>query len=277
MDTSAKIRWSEWLIMENNVTSLYFTSICCHLLFLWYPVLSCQLRYSAQSLEGQRCPSNNNTKTFVGKSHGFCIWKCLSHERCFYVNYNTVSAQCSLGFNICAARTTAPDFIMSPFYPKRKECTEWVPYSVNPHPVGLVTMLTSILKQFVARVTYQSHVVPGKLHPNYKNSFWTSLGSQAIKHFYAQNTPAVEVMTIDVSCLQFWVALRTGSSLPEGAFMAGHLNDGTPLYTARFWTGSKLIYGYYNPQTKRAHGEESVVISSSTFEILTVLEAPHVL
>ena len=276
-NTSAEINWPGRLIMRNaSVSSLYITIICYQLLFLLHPILSCQLRYLAEPLEGQRCLSNNDTKIFADKSREFCIWKCLSQERCFYVNYNTVSGKCFVGFDICAALTTAPDFTVTPFYPTREECTEWVPYTVNPRPVGVVTMLTGIPKQFVARVTYQTHVVPGKIHPNYMHSFWTSLGSQVVNHYYAQDVPAVEVMTIDVSCFQFWIPLQTGSSLPEGALVAGHLNDGTPLYTARFFAGSKLIYGYYNPQTKRAHGKETIIRSSSTFEVLIVLEARQV-
>ena len=236
-------------------------------------VLSGHFRYSTPQVVGQSCISNHDTKAFVAQSHGYCMWKCLSQERCFYVNYNILSGNCYLGFNICAAQATATDLTLNQFYPRKGECMEWVPYTVNPHPVGLVTMLTGKARQAVARVQYQAGVVvPGKLHSNYKNAFYTSLGSTKISHFQSQDITGIEVLAVDVACLQFWVAMEAETSLPEGAVMAGHLNDETPLYTARFWPRSKLNYGYYNPQTNKAHGEQAGVQSSTTFEVLVVQE-----
>ena len=162
---------------------------------------------------------------------------------------------------------------MTRFYPRNDECVEWVPYTVNPYPVGLVTMLSGKQKQFVARVEYQTDVtVPGKIHPNAKNGFWTSLGSTVISHGPAQQFPVVEVLAIDVACTQLWVVMETESALPQGALVGGQLNDGTPLYTARFLVDSGLVYGYYNPQTRRAHGEQRGIRSSTTCEVLVVLE-----
>ena len=243
--------------MDNaNAAFMAIAAVCFYLFGLQHRVLSCQSRYSAPPLVGQKCLSNHDTETFATKSVRYCILKCLSENICYYVNHNTKDGECYLGYNICSALAIAPDFTMMRFHPKRQNCTEWLPYTVNPYPGGLVTMSTGLRKQFVARVEHQSQFVPGKLHPDYQNSFWTSLGTQIINHYQAQNVAAVEVLTIDVACLQFWVALEIGSSLPEGTLPTGHLSDGTLLYTARFWAGSELIYGHYNPQTKRAHGEQ---------------------
>ena len=258
-----------------RTTSAYcfhFLCICCHLIYLQHPALPCKTRYSAPPVNGRRCISNYEANTIAAKSYGYCVWKCLSQEKCHYVNYNTENGNCSLGNKMCGTLATAPDFRMILFYPKREECTQWVPYTVNPYPVGLVTMQPEVLEQIVARVQYQSHVLPGKVHPYYHNSFWTSLGAERVSHFHVQNVAAVEVLTIDMSCLQFWVAIETGSSLPDDAFVAGHLNDGTPLYTARFLAGSVHCFGYYNPKTNMAHGEEIIVQVSTTFDILVVLE-----
>ena len=191
---------------------------------------------------------------------------------CFYMNYNTVSGHCSIGHTICASLTNTPNTMMTRFYPKRDECVEWVTYTINLHPDGLVTMLTGVSKQFDVRVQYQSAIVPGKVYPNTDNSFWTSLGSQIIHFADVQNVGAIEVLTIDVSCSQVWFPMETRCSLPEGALAAGHTADGTPLYTARFWTVSKLIYGHYNPQTKLAHGEQHGRKTSTTFDVLVILE-----
>ena len=256
----------------NFVSVLCISTACWHLILPTCPVLSCESRDSAPPVTGQSCVSNHDTITFAAKSESYCKWKCMSHEKCLYMNYNTASSQCSPGYNICAALATAPDVIMTRFYPNRNECVEWIPYTVNPYPEGLVTMLTGVPKQFVARVQYQSAIVPGKIHPNADNGFWTSLESQYISFSHVQNVAAIEVLTIDVSCSQLWFPMETGSSLPEGALSAGYTNEGIPLYTARFWVGSKLIYGHYNLQTKRAHGEQWGVRSSTTFDVLVVFE-----
>ena len=171
--------WKLRLIMRT--TSPYFfnlINIYCHLILLQHRVLPCKTRYSAPPINGGRCISNYDTYTIVAKSYGYCMLKCLSQDWCRYMNYRTTDGQCSLGTKICGTLATAPDFRMILFYPKRDECTEWVPYTVNPNPVGLVTMQTGLTKQFVARVKNQLHVVPGKLHPNFKNSFWASLGAE---------------------------------------------------------------------------------------------------
>ena len=258
-----------------GTTSAYFIhiiNICCHLILLQNPVLPCKTRYSAAPVNGRRCISNYDTNTIPAKSYGYCMWKCLSQDWCRYMNYNTMDGQCSLGAKICGALATVPGFRMILFYPRREQCTEWVPYTVNPNPVGLVTMQTGIDKQFVARVQNQSHVVPGKIHPHYRDSFWASTGAQVVSYYHAQNVAAVEVLTIDMACLQFWVAMETGSSLPDGALMSGYLGDGTPLYTARFLVNTLLIYAYYNPETDMAHGEKYTAQVSTNFEILVVLE-----
>ena len=106
----------------------------------------------------------------------FKIWIILQLEmhvpwNWFYMNYNTVSGHCSIGHTICASLTNTPNIIMTRFYPKRDECVEWVTYTINPHPDGLVTMLTEVSKQFDARVQYQSAIV----QPTDKvSSWWTT-------------------------------------------------------------------------------------------------------
>ena len=272
MSASAELSGRKLLVKMEKVT-IFFKFICCQIMLLHHIVLSGHFSYSTPQVVGQSCVSNHNTTSFAAQSHGYCMWKCLSQKRCFYVNYNTLSGNCYLGFNICAAQATESDMTLNQFYPRKGECMEWVPYTIKPHPVGLVTMLTGKPRQVVARVQYKPGVVvPGKVHPNFKNAFYSSLGSTKIAHSQSQTNTAIEVLAVDMACLQFWVAMEAGSSLPEGAVVAGHLSDGTALYTARFWPRSKLNYGYYNPQTNRAHGEEAGVRSSTTFEVLVVQE-----
>ena len=156
----------EQLVMGITFVSvLYISTASWLLILLKYPVLPCQTRDSAPPVTGQSCVSNHDTITFAAKSESYCKWKCMYHEKCLYMNYNTASDQCSLGYNICAALAVIPDVMMIQFYPKRDECMEWIPYTVNPYPEGLVTMLTGVPKQFVARVQYQLAIVPGKVPP----------------------------------------------------------------------------------------------------------------
>ena len=236
-------------------------------------VLSGHFTYQTPQVVGQSCVSNHDTKSFAAQAHGYCMWKCLSEKRCFHVNYNILSGNCNLGFNICAAQATESDMTLNQFYPRKGECMEWVPYTVNLHPVRSGDNVNWKATEVVARVQYKPGVVvPGKVHPNFKNAFYSSLGSTKIAHFQSQTDTAIEVLAVDRACLQFWVAMDAGSSLPEGPVVAGHLNDGTALYTTKFWPRSKLNYGYYNPQTNRAHGEEAGIPSSTTFEVLVVQE-----
>ena len=71
-----------------------------------------------------------------------------------------------------------------------------------------------------------------------------------------QMTDTGEYLLVHPTCSVLWLAWDTtsGSDLPTGAIVGGHLANGSPVYVAKGWAKTGIMkIGYYNPETAKGH------------------------
>ena len=230
-------------------------------------------RSTMSSFFGYMCdPKDQSMYHNIAYHH--CKIMCQASS-CQFIDFDASSGRCVIGNQVCIAVPATDTQRLDVFNSGNTDCLAWLPYTIDPPLVGLVSMLTGRRQQYIARIHQGKGIIPAKIHPNFRHSLFSSVGTDVIRVYDAHTKGGVEVLSIaDCSALTWKKVVDT--VLPDGAVEGGCTADGTKLYVGKMTvvldTGSlSPIYGYYNPSTGKGHGEEVGVQIVDDVEVLVLL------
>ena len=252
----------------------YFLGLCIYALwclFTW--INGCRLTYTSEPFVDNKCVPRTLSSLEIWHSSDLqqCQWRCLKMEECDFLNYNTTSGQCELGFSQCISLWSALGVWVNVYGPSRHVCLHWG----SNKPTGLIPIKVhnEFSGMYVARIVIGQALVVGKLTNN-MHWIYVNNGDTAMKLQY-DATLGHELLMADPNCTLSWVQYTPHSKIPSGAVIGGHLVDGSPTYVVKVHHvrhgKSYAVPGYYSMKTGMAHAEFYGPQASTDMKILILL------
>ena len=230
--------------------------IVLHLVVSQDPVHACRKSYLQQARQGYMCLSSNDI--FYNASttaYPQCLWHCVRRTNCLMLMYNTQHHYCLLANDSCKEAELDDSVIMTYLGPLSNDsdngghvCIQWKRNEGDwPQNLVVINDIKKADDYAVARVSVGDFLLPGA----YRNG-----NTKSAMDGIRQSSYAGEYLLVHPACLVMWVSWdsTSGSHLPTGAIVGGHLANGSPLYIAKGWAKlDTMKIGYYNPVTSRGH------------------------
>ena len=217
-------------------------------------IAACELKHSNNTLYGLQCVTSVPTEIWQ-TAQPQCVWRCLRAEACRYINHNSATGQCELGFSQCESLQPAAGVIVNVFGPPRHDCLRWG----SDQKAGWVPIQERNGHIYVGRTTSNDLLIIG--------SFFVGGGELCTNRegermcFVAENQN-IEILTKDTACPLPWMPYTAGEPLPSGAVAGGHLADGSALYVMKIADNPKESLAYY---------EHSGARTTTSMEMLILL------
>ena len=187
----------------------------------------CRTLYLHQVSLGHMCRSSSNF--FLQCVNDVCLWHCLRRHNCLMLMYNTQHHYCLLVDDSCKEAEFDDSVTMTYLGPLRNGgdngdhvCLQWRK-TEDDWPQNLIIVNDHLWGRdyAVARISVGDILLPGAYIKGDTKS--TIDGSK-------QMTDTGEYLLVHPTCSVLWLAWDTtsGSDLPTGAIVGGHLANGSP-------------------------------------------------
>ena len=246
------------LLRQFSVILLYLHSGC---------VDTCNDLYTKKPMCNYRCVASASTDVALyQEDFPQCIWRCLRNELCRYINHNSITGACELGFVQCEYLKADVGFLFNMFGLPHDDCLHWRP-SNQTGRIPIKTYQGSQLLH-VARIVSENILLIGK-YRSLDRDFWANKEDVRIRA-YATNQ-SIEILTSENACSVLWMDYTAGKALHVGAVAGGHLADGTVTYVAKIMHNGQHVFGYYNSKRELAYYELSGVHTAASMQILVLM------
>ena len=226
-------------------------------------VAACELKHSNKPLYGQQCVTSEPTEIWQA-ARPQCVWRCLWTEACRYINHNSATGQCELGFSQCEFLQPAAGVIVNIFGPPRQGCLRW---GSDQEP-GWVPIQERDGDIYMARTINNDALIIGNFFVGVQE-LWAN--GEGVRIGPVTGNENIEVLTKNVVCIVRWLPYTAGEPLPHGAVTGGHLADGSAVYVVKVTDNNNPFFGYYNPKSALAYYEYEGARTTALLEILILL------
>ena len=226
-------------------------------------IAACEQKHSNNTFYGLQCVTSDPTEIWQA-AHPQCVWRCLRTEACRYINHNSATAQCELGFGQCESLQPAAGVIVNAFGPPRHSCLRWG----SDQEAGWVPIQERNGYMYVARTTSNDVLIIGQFF-TVSQELWAN--REGVHIGPVTGNQNIEILTKDAACPLPWMSYTAGEPLPSGAVTGGHLADGSAVYLAKIADNNYLFFGYYNPKVGLAYYEHYGALTKTSMEILILL------
>ena len=221
---------------------------------------ACELKHANKPLYGQQCVTSEPTEIWQA-AHPQCVWRCLRAGACRYINHNSVTGQCELGFSQCQSLQPAAGVIVNVFGPPRQDCLRWG----SDQGPGWVPIQERDGDLYVARTIINDSWFTGNFFVGSKE-LWAN--GEGVRIGPVTGNKNIEVLTKNVICILHWLSYAAGEPLPYGAVTGGHLSDGSAVYVMKVIDNNYPFFGYYNPKSALAYYEYGGARTTALMKIL---------
>ena len=226
---------------------------------------ACSILYTKQPTYGYRCVAGTEMSLYHA-DFPQCIWQCLRKRFCRYINHNSVTGTCELGFVKCEYLKPDVGFMVNIFELPRNDCLHWGSRK-EPGRVPVQAYQGSQML-YVARIVSENNLLIGK-YRSVNRYFWANREGARV-HVHETNQH-IEILTKHEACSVLWMDYIAGKTLPVGAVTGGHLADGSVTCLVKITHGGQYVFGYYNSKSELAYYEMAGVRTATSMQILVLV------
>ena len=179
-----------------HISLFFLTEMRPQILFIFIHLRVSNPCYNSamRSFVGYMCDPKDQ-RMYQNISYHYCkiMYQASS---CQYIDFDASNSRCVIGNQVCIAVPASDSHKVDVFDSGNPDCLAWLPYTIDPPLVGLVSMLTGRRQQYIARTHQGNGTIPAKIHPNFRQSLFSSFEKDVIKVHDAPTKGGVEVLSI---------------------------------------------------------------------------------